>query len=241
VPYLNKTYEYGGHFTTGLPSLVDGWNEILKVWPQILRRLFIVPFKYLGFALFALSFLYVLFRRKWAVFSLFIIPYLLFLVVILKTGSFIIADQYYVLCIIPAMAFLSGFGLAQVPNKKIMMAILAAAAIESIGAQVRDFRRHKINEHFENLETIVDKVSTRKDLFVMNTGVYCPTAMYFAHRKGWTVENSQLANPDFLADVKGKGCKYVLVCKEMYGEANDMILDLPQLFESDAFRIYSLQ
>ena len=240
APYLNDTFGYGGHFTMGCPLLSMGWAEIQERWPEVLRRLYIVPTKYIGFIIFIGSLIYILYRKQWLVFSLFIIPYLCFLFIILKTGKNVISDQYYVLCVIPVMAFVGGFGLSQIPNKKIMLIILAATAVENIGAQIGDFRFHKMNRHFENLESIVDSVSTRQDLFVINSGTYCPTVMYFAHRKGWTVSSSTLHDPAFLSEITGKGCKFVLVCKEMYNENNDITLDLPQLFESEYYRIYAL-
>ena len=55
------------------------------------------------------------------------------------------------------MAFVSGYGLAQIPNKKIMFLILAATAVENIGSQVNDFRVHRINKAYEDLESVVDK------------------------------------------------------------------------------------
>jgi hypothetical protein len=241
APYLNETYGYGDHFTMGCPLLSMGWAEIQAAWPAVLRRLYIVPTKYIGFIIFMGSLIYILYKRQWLVFFLFLIPYLCFLFIILKTGKNVIADQYYILCVIPVMAFVGGFGLTQIPNKKIMLIILIATAVENIGAQIGDFRIHKMNRHFENLESIVDRFSTRQDLFVINSWPHCPTVMYFAHRRGWTVKPSTLQDPAFLTQIKGQGCKFVLVCKEMYNENYDMTLDLPQIFESKYYRIYALQ
>jgi 4-amino-4-deoxy-L-arabinose transferase-like glycosyltransferase len=241
VPYLNETFGYGDHFTSGCPLFSMGWAEIKAQWSAVLRRLYIVPMKYLGLIIFAGSLIYILYKRQWTVFSLFILPYVCFLIVILKTGHNVIADQYYVLCAIPAMAFVSGFGLGQIPNKKIMLMILIAISVENIGDQIDDSRAHKMNKAFENLEFIVDSVSKRRDLFVINSGPHCPTAMYFAHRKGWTVQPSKLLDQAFLQDIKQKGCKFVLVCKRMYNEDYDVVLNLPQLFESEDYRIYALE
>jgi hypothetical protein len=197
--------------------------------------------KYLGLIIFVGSLIYILYKRQWTVFLLFILPYLCFLIIILKTGHNVIADQYYVLCAIPAMAFVAGFGLSQIRNKKIMMVILIAISAENIGDQIDDSRAHKMNIPFESLESIVDSVSNRRDLFVINSGPHCPTAMYFAHRKGWTVQPSKLLDEAFLQEIKQKGCKFVLVCKKMYNEDYDVVLNLTQLFESEHYRIYALE
>jgi len=240
VPYLNRTYGYGDHFLMGYP-FAQGWSEVQNEFSEVLRRLLIVPTKYLGLFIFIGSLIYILYKKQWLVFSLFIIPYIIFLLIIIKTGTSVIADQYYILCSIPAIAFVSGYGLSQIPNKKVMWVILFAIAVENIGDQINDFKSHRINRAFAKLEFIADSVSTRQDLFVINSGDHCPTAMYFAHRKGWTVAPPKLAEPGFLEDIKQKGCKFVLVCKEMYGIDSDVRLDLPQVFESESFRVYSLE
>jgi 4-amino-4-deoxy-L-arabinose transferase-like glycosyltransferase len=239
--HLNNTFGYGDHFTYGCPLFSMGWAEIEAKWREVLWRLFIVPMKYLGFLVFIGSLFYILIKKRWAIFSLFILPYVGFLIIILKTGHNVISDQYYVLCAIPAMAFVAGYGLSQISSKKLALLILCGIAAENIGDQINDFKPHRNNIAFENIESIVDSVSNRHDLFVVNTGPHCPTAMYFAHRKGWTVSPSKLADKTFIEEIKGKGCKFVLVCKRVYSQDFDIKLDLPQIFESDDFRIYSLK
>ncbi|HEX6892197.1 MAG TPA: glycosyltransferase family 39 protein [Chryseolinea sp.] len=240
VPHLNSTFGYGDHFNMGY-DWRTAWGQIVANWKEFPRRLFIVPMKYMGAVIFFGSVIYVVYRKQWTILSLFLIPYVCFMFVILKTGQNIIMDQYYILCVIPAMAFISGYGLSEIPNKKIMALILVIAAVESIGAQINDFREHRINAGFKDLEAIVDSVSNRNDLFVTNTDPFCPTALYFAHRKGWTVNKPMLRDQAFLNELKQRGCKFVLVCKWMYGDNNDIILELPQLFESEYFRIYTLE
>jgi len=239
MPYLN-TFGYGNHFTTGCPLFNMGWEEIRANFTAILRRLYFLPMKYLGFVAFAASLIYVLYKKQWIVFALFIIPYACFLIVLLKTGKSIVIDQYYILTVIPVMAFISGFGLGQIPIKWVMWLVVFAIAVENIGDQVYDFRVHKMFAPYADLESIVDRFSDRQDLFVINSAPHNPTPMYFAHRRGWTVSPAEIQNPSFLADLKSKNCKFVLVCKEIYHENFDVRLDLPQLYESEHFRIYAL-
>ena len=239
VPYLN-TYGYGDHFTSGCPLFSMGWEEIKANYKGVLRSMYVIPMKYLGLLAFIASLIYVLVKRKWNVFLLFIIPYVCFLVIILKTGKSIMIDQYYVLCVIPCMAFIVGYALSHILDRRLMYLLLIAIAVENIGDQVYDFRIHKMNAPFADLETIVDKVSDRHDLFVINSAYHCPTVMYFAHRRGWTVPPDKLRDQNFLSDVKANGCKFVLITKEMFRENYDVVLELPMLYESEAFRIYAL-
>jgi len=239
VPYLN-TFGYGDHFTSGCPLLSMGWEEIKANYKGVLRSMYIQPMKYFGLVVFLGSLGISIYNKKWNVLALFLIPYACFLVIILKTGKSIVIDQYYVLCVITCMAFLAGYGLSLIPNRILMYLLLAGVAGENIGDQIYDFRIHKMNAPFADLEQIVDRYSKRSDLFVINSAPHCPTVMYFAHRRGWTVMPQTLQDPAFLEQVKSKGCKFVIVCKEMFRENFDVVLDLPQLYESDAFRIYAL-
>ncbi|MEJ1238582.1 glycosyltransferase family 39 protein [Chryseolinea sp. T2] len=240
VPHLNATYGYGDHFTSGCPLFSMGWEEIKANYKGVLRSMYIIPMKYTGLVALLCSLIYVLWKRRWIVFSLFIIPYVCFLVIILKTGKSIMIDQYYVLCVIPCIAFIAGYALSEIRNRWIMYLFLLAVIGENLGDQIYDFRAHKMNAPFANLESIVDTYSKRDDLFVINSAPHCPTVMYFAHRRGWTVMPDKLRDAAFMSDVKAKGCKFVLVCKEMFRENFDVVLDLPMLYESDAFRIYAL-
>lgn len=239
VPYLN-TFGYGDHFTSGCPLFSMGWEEIKANYRGVLRSMYVQPMKYLGLLVFVGSLIAVLYKKKWNVVALFLIPYACFLVIILKTGKSIVIDQYYVLCVIPCMAFIAGYGLSLISNRLLMFLLLVAVAGENIGDQIYDFRIHKMNAPFADLEQIVDKISSRSDLFVINSAPHCPTVMYFAHRRGWTVMPATLADPAFRDQVKSKGCKYAIVVKEMFRENFDVVLDLPVLYESDAFRIYKL-
>jgi hypothetical protein len=240
APHLNETYGYGDHFTTGCPLFSMGWEEIKANLSAVMRSIFLIPMKYFGLVIFVASVIYVVYKKKWNVFTLFIIPYVCFLVMILKTGKSVAIDQYYVLCVIPAIAFITGYGLSLIPDKRLMFLLVIGIAAENLGDQVYDFRPHKMNVPFAELEAIVDKFSDRNDLFVINSAPHCPTVMYFAHRRGWTVMPDKLRDQSFMSDIKSKGCKYVIVCKEMFRENFDVVLDLPELYQSESFRIYAL-
>ena len=240
APHLNETYGYGDHFTTGCPLFSMGWDEIKANLSDVLRSVFLKPMKYLGLLVLIGSIVYVLIKKKWTVFALFFIPYICFLIIILKTGKSVAIDQYYVLCAIPSIAFIAGYGLSQIRDKRVMYALLIAIAAENVGDQVYDFRPHKMNMAFADLENIVDKISDRNDLFVINSSPHCPTVMYFAHRRGWTVMPATLKDQSFMNDIKSKGCKFVIVCKEMFRENFDVTLDLPLVYQKDDYKIYSL-
>jgi hypothetical protein len=135
------------------------------------------------------------------------------------------------------MAFMAGWGLAQISRRSIVVGLLAIVTIENIADQIYDFRIRQPFKALESLENIMDKVSQREDLIAINADFHNPTAMYCAHRRGWVAPNNFLSDVAYLNEIKNKGCQYVVIVKKLYGDLN---LDNRIVFESEYFKIYSL-
>ncbi len=119
VPYLNTTYGFGEHFFMGT-SFLQGINELLDNWPTLLNRFYDTPMKITGFAVFIIALFFAIRKKYWLQLTVFLLPFLSFLVILLKTGGNIVGDNYYVITVIPSMAFIAGCGLAQLNSKKIV-------------------------------------------------------------------------------------------------------------------------
>ena len=237
VPYLNTTYGFGDHFYMGV-SFREGISAILDDFGIVLKRLFDTPFKYTGCAAFLAALFLIIKNRQWLPLGIFLVPYFSFLVILSKTGLSIKGDTYYVLTAIPAMAFIAGCGLSYIGNKKIVAAILVIVGVESLAAQIYDFRLREPYKSLATLEEIMDSVSHRDDLIVVTGGAQNPTTMYFAHRRGWTVSYPNLEDSVYMADIMSKGCKYAVLPTKLY---EDIQLKYPKVHESEFFRIYKLE
>ncbi|HEY9049502.1 MAG TPA: glycosyltransferase family 39 protein [Ohtaekwangia sp.] len=236
IPYLNETYGFGDHFSMGT-SFMEGAKSFIGSFPKVSKRFYDTAMKYTGFAAFLAGLFFLIRKKQWIAFAAFLLPFLSFMLVLIKTGNSIIGDTYYILTVIPCMAFVAGYGLAQIPNKKVIAAALVIIAIEGIADQIYDFRVRQPNKSLEELETIMDGISKRDDLIAINSDVHNPTAMYFAHRRGWTVTNDFLSHEENIQDMHAKGCKFIVIAKEQYG---DISLAFPKVHESQYFKIYKL-
>ena len=236
VPYLSVTYGFG-HFFMGL-SFEEGLTSILQNFRLFIKRLYDTPFKYTGYAAFLAGVFLIIKNRQWIKLGVFLVPFVAFLVILVKTGAAIIGDTYYVITAIPAMAFIAGCGLSYIDNKKVVVAILIIVGIESLAAQIYDFRLREPYKSLATLESIMDNVSERNDLIVINSGEHNPTAMYFAHRRGWTVSDPVLQDSAYMSDVKSKGCKYVVLATKLYGDPQ---LKYPIVHQSEYFKIFKLE
>jgi len=237
VPYLNSTYGYYDHFYMGV-TFKEGLQAILGNPGKVLKRLFDTPFKYVGLAAFLAALFLVIKNRDWTSLGLFLVPYSAFIIILFKTGTSIIGDTYYVITAIPAMSFIIGSGLANIKNKKIVVAILIVVGIESLASQIYDFRLREPYKSLATLEEIMDSVSQRNDLVVVSGGAHNPTTMYFAHRRGWTVSYPVLEDSVQMSDLIRKGCKYAVLPTKLY---EDIQLKYPKVHESEFFRIYKLE
>jgi hypothetical protein len=237
VPYLNVTYGFEEHFFMGM-SFRDGLNEIYRNFALFMKRLYDTPFKYTGCAAFLAGVFLIIKNRQWVKLGVFLVPFVAFLVILVKTGAAILGDTYYVITVIPAMAFAAGCGLNYIGNKKVVAAILIIVGIESLADQIYDFRLREPYKSLSTLESIMDKVSERDDLILINSGANNPTAMYFAHRRGWTASDILLQDSAYMSDVKSKGCKYVVLATKLYGDTQ---LTYPIVHQSEYFKIFKLE
>ncbi len=84
----------------------------------------------------------------------------------------------------------------------------------------------------------MNRISKPNDLIAINSPVHNPTAMYFAHRRGWTAPNEYLLDSIYLHEIKNKGCKYVVIAKKLYGDLN---LRLLVAHDSEYYKIYKIK
>jgi hypothetical protein len=237
VPHLNSTYGFGDHFFMGL-SFSEGASRILQNPGPVLKRFYGTPLKYFGFLVFTVSVFVVIWKKRWLPLGVFLLPFASFLVILIKTGTSIIGDHYYILTAIPSMAFITGYALTNIANKKIVTIILILIGVECLAAQIYDFRIRQPYAALAGLEKIMEEVSKPSDLIAINADFHNPTAMYFAHRRGWAAPNNVLSDPAYRNDLKDKGCKYILVVKKLYG---DLDLEYPVVHDSEYFKIYMIK
>jgi hypothetical protein len=235
VPYLNYTFEFqmffmGWTFNEGVQQLIENWRGVLA-------RFYDTPLKYTGFLVFTVGIFLLVRKKSWFPLGVFLLPFVSFLIIMIKSGSYFVTNEYYILTIIPAMAFIAGTGLALVSNKKLVAAALIIVSIEGIANKIQDFTVREPFTAMISLEKIMDSVSSRDELISIN-GNGSGTPMFFAHRRGWISTNGMLADSTYIARLREKGCKYILILKKSPGQ--DMTLSLPLVHDSAYFKVYKL-
>lgn len=237
VPYLNSTYGMTFHFFMGM-DFMDGVRRLASDWPLTLKRFYETPMKYVGFVVFVCSLVYAIRTRNRLVLAIFLLPFLSYAAMTFRLVEGLHNDAYYVILFMLPMAFVAGWGLAQLNRKSIMVVMLLAIGIEGVANQIHVFRIRQPYKSLEGLEAVMDSVTTRTDLIAIS-GLpnEDPTPMYMAHRRGWVEPSEYFKNVDFQQLLKSKGCSYIVIAKRVFG---DVDLSLPKVYDSEDFSVYKL-
>lgn len=237
VPYLNNTYGISGQFFMGM-SFSDGLATLMSDIPLTLKRLYETPLKFSGFIVFLGGLIYAVMRRERKLLAVFSIPFVVYLIMVVKLAVGWHIDAYYVMMIVPGMALVAGWALTQIRKKSVAIALLAFIVIEGVANQFHVLSIRQPNLQLVQLEQVMDTVSRRDDLIACN-GIHAsdPTPMYMAHRRGWVLATTDFTDPGVIANLRAGGCKYILIVRKAI---EDIALDLPVAFQSDDFAVYQL-
>jgi hypothetical protein len=209
VPHLLETYQYQLYFPK---SLIEGYREIYPLLPDFFEKFYFSALKsYVALACcLAGLFLFIQQKMKITLFALSIF-FAVFILFILKTGAVFPTHSYYVIPFVPIMALLCGFFIARIPIKY-QIVLLSIIVIEGIANQQHDFFIKDSEQYKLELQATSDKLIPFKDLIIINGGA-SPQSIYFAHKKGWTVENEQLNSKVFIDSLIRLGANYLIIDK----------------------------
>lgn len=236
VPYLLEKYLVS-HFYFGT-GFIDGFRQLVPHIPLVLERFYDTALKYVGFALSLLGLGWAFARRDHQILAILLFSFPPFLAIILVSGYNFAEHAYYIIPYVPIMALLAGAGLRVIKPHYLSILLMLAVSIENIVDRQYDFRIMDRHRALLFLATDLDTCSNRDALIAVN-GSRSPTAIYFAHRKGWSLTNEDILNASFIEDLQKRGLQLIVILNNAFG-ASPVALDLPQLIETDAYTIYRL-
>lgn len=235
VPYLVEKYQFW-HFFMGKPISI-GAKELLENWQDGVKHFYDSALKFIGFGAFLIGLFFAFKKGNKLILRILGLGFAAFFVIALKAGFTFTHHSYYIIPFVPIMALVAGYGISELKKKYLQIAFLVLIALEGTFNQLHDFR---IKEHelaFVKLESEMDRFSKRTDLIAVNT-IDNPTAIYFAHRKGWVASNDELLDPVFRENIRKKGCKYIVILKRYLG--GELYLELPSVVNNENWVIYKL-
>lgn len=232
APHITDAFGYQ-HFFSGAPVL-ETISYISQHVPETLKMFYQHPIGISGFVLFLIGIVQ-LFRgadsARWAL----AITGFLFLCFMSQTGFNFYQHEYYIVPIVPAMAYLAAKGMTLFPSRWALL-LIAIVCVEGLATRWSD-QFIKRGAEIEMLESMIDEEVAPDQLIAINGGVW-PTALYFSHRKGWIAYNEELSNLGFVSGLQARGCQFILVMKVRFGE--DLQLPYEQVKDTPLFRLYKL-
>jgi len=233
VPYLVNTYHYQLYFPYGFS---EGLRQIIPLWAEFLKKFYFDSLLSYAALPFLLAGIYFIIKEgsaclKWGI----LLITGVFLLFTLKTGAVFPLHNYYIIPFAPVLALLAGYGLSKLHNRYLYVA-LGIIVVEGILNQQHDFFIKKSQLYKTSLEGIVNGYVRPDDLIVINGG-QSPQEIYFAHRKGWTVNNEAI-NRDELKHFKESGASFLIIDLNLLKPEIDYY---PIVYSDSNFSIYQLR
>ncbi len=232
VPYLEIEFGFE-HFFMG-KTMAWTFHFLLSNWQETLHMFYV---KALGYSGFVAAFVGLFFLIRSTLNTKLVVgfSFLLFAVLMLKSGDKFTGHEYYIISFIPVMALLAGFSLSALKPKLLLIALLIIS-VEGVARKWED-QFVKSGKQLAHIDEMLDPYMTSSDLIVINSEKF-PTPIYFAHRKGWIRPNQSLLKPQEVEELQSKGCKFIVILKKRFG--SDIELPYSLLLENDLLKLYQL-
>ena len=234
VPKIIETYGYVHYPERGF---LEGARQVFADPGKMLYRFYWnALMSYVSFAVFIAGIVLAIIRKEKKILVPFLLLFISFFIFILKAGSSFTGHNYYIIPFVPAMAFISGYFLSGLNLKWGLHILLIVIVIEGIANQQHEFFNPKRELYKLQLESIADSVSNPADLIAVSGG-HNPQQLYFAHRKGWAMNDNEVDDTLKINKLRDRGARYLFINKQSsIGEFDDY----PVVFEDDHYRVYAL-
>lgn len=235
MPYLLEKFHNQLIFPV---SLAEGWKIIMEDrWGEAWRTITNASFYYKMPFIYAIMGLGVVLTGSQNRYKWFALTYIaIFFAFALKTGDVFITHEYYSIPLTPLWALLIGHFLDRLAWKPVFTyALLLVTMIPSyIHQKSMSFTPEVNRSYLANLSAIAGRFSQPEDKIMVNDGQFNPTMMYWAKRKGWTVNQDVPAKTTWMPDYKRDGLKYMFIDRHLLKDT----LPYTLLYEDENFRVY---
>ncbi len=237
MPYLLE--EFGNQLIWPV-SLTEGWKVVMEQrlsesWEMLIGAPFHYKFTFL-LSVMGLGCVLTGSNAKLKWLSLAYIA--IFFLFTLKTGIVFPTHDYYIIPLVPLLALFIGylFDQLQLKNAATLALLMASLIAGFIHYKKQSFTPYENRGYLMALGDIMAKYTQPNDKIMVNNGPYSPGMMYWAKRKGWTVNTDVPHKAEWMPDFKAQGLKYILLDRHL---SNDT-LPYSLLYEDQHFRLYGL-
>jgi len=217
VPQLVDTYHFALFFPKGI---AEGLHEIAPLWGDFAAQVYFGALRsYVVLLPILVGLIWLGARKNRLALAGTGVLTAIFFVFAIKTGTVFPTHNYYVLPFVPVMAVMAAFGLQRM-DKRLAIALLLLIVAEGIGNQISDFRVKDEVRYKLTLEQQVNQLVPKGEKIIIHSGPN-PEWMYWYHRKGWSLEPTEITDATKMKEVRSFGGQYIVIDKRVW------IVDLP--------------
>lgn len=233
APYASEKYGYwhnvGEPFPDGLWSIFQNIDTVAE------RFFFQSMHSFVFLVLYVFGWIQMIRKKNWNYLILIGSFTLIFGLYMVRSGTYFVQHNYYMVPYVPLMALMIAWVLAHIPKRRLATGLLVIGMLEGIAWQARDFTNSPREEYKMKLTRIVnDYTSKDENIVLINDGN--PVGFYFTHRKGWLQSDKNPLPNNKLISMSEKGAKILIVNRR---ERNQNY-NLPVLYEDEDYRVYDL-
>ena len=233
-PKLSK--DYGNWYNSGKP-IKTGFFEIIQNFDKTFDNFYFDSFSsYIVFSLFIFGVITMFVKKERKMILAFLLPFSVFIIYIFKSGYYFYHHNYYIIPFVPVMAFTAGYTLSLIHRKWIFLTILIIGVGESIANQQHDFFIKESEKYKMSIEQIMDKVSHKEDLILIN-GNGNPQLIYLSHRKGWNCSDEKMVDESYISKTIDNNCKFIVINKHSNLDMKKLSLRFKTAFDNDDFLV----
>ncbi|HAQ70069.1 MAG TPA: hypothetical protein DCR48_03750 [Flavobacteriales bacterium] len=219
------------------PGIQKGFFQLIATPNLTLNNFYFDALKFSGFALTLFGVYKIIKRKDIKLLAVVVLYSFAFLVFMLQAGYGFRIHEYYTLPYVPLMALIAGYGLSLVRKPFWGYLLLTIIVFEGILNQQHDFFIKDNNWYKLGLESLVSEVAEKDELVIVNGGEN-PQMMYFAHRRGWSIDAETLSKKGEIQTLRYEGASYLIWDKHLSSQFHTQ---LPVLFENEDFVFYDLR
>ena len=213
------------------PGISKGFIQLIQTPNQTLNNFYFDALKFSGFALFLFGIFIIIKERIFSLIAIVGLYSLAFFIFMMQAGYGFRIHEYYTLPYIPLMALIAGYGLSKIRKPFWGYLLLSVIVLEGILNQQHDFFIKENHRYKLDLESLVSEIVEKDELVVVNGGEN-PQMMYFAHRRGWSIDAITLGKKRKIQTLRDEGASYLIWDKHLSSQFH---IQLPVLFENEDY------
>jgi 4-amino-4-deoxy-L-arabinose transferase-like glycosyltransferase len=189
-----------------------------------------------GFIIFVIGFITLLKTHKTKVWATVGITFILITILMMKSGRAFFHHDYYVLPLVPLMAFVGSYLIQQ--RIKIVFGLVSIFVFEGILTQMKDLSLKEASVSYLEYEPLLNTYNTDAEAKIITNIGSNPTRLFFLNREGWVLDNERLL--DTLDYTIKHGAQYAILFKDEGGKKFKE-LGFKEIGDNPYFTVYELK